>query len=407
MPLNLPVKNGNHEPPPNIIILSTTSDQSRITHVSPDFVEISGFTVEEPLGQPHNIVRHPYMPPAAFQNMWNPLKAGCSWMGLVKNRCKNGDHYWVSAYVTKHGSTIEYQSVRTKPEPEHVKAAEKVYSKLRDGKSLSRRWTMGLSPKLIMSVWVSTLIIMVELNLTTIVPFFDLILVTITSGLLISVAITLLLFPTKRLVKMRGNISKDALIQFLYTERSDEFGEIEFALKIVQAEIDFVIGRIDDASSQISKYIGSLLNDMELSKTLINKQQPGTDQIATAITQVTASIQDGANNSQRAADAASKSYEERLLGRSNSGLQAHLSVSLPQQVADALTDIVLSEHKIVEMNIQIATTVEQQEAFSQDINVSIKHVHDTAIDSVKIARNNSKSVILVARLSNALSELAW
>ncbi|MFO5520798.1 PAS domain-containing protein, partial [Klebsiella pneumoniae] len=74
--------------------------------------------------------RHPEMPPAAFEHMWSTLKSGRSWMGLVKNRCKNGDHYWVSAYVTpiaKNGSIVEYQSVRTKPEPEQVLAAEKLY----------------------------------------------------------------------------------------------------------------------------------------------------------------------------------------------------------------------------------------------------------------------------------------
>ncbi|BEC34875.1 hypothetical protein VEE73_47260 (plasmid) [Escherichia coli] len=72
----------------------------------PDFIKISGFTEEELLGQPHNIVRHPDMPPAAFEHMWSTLKSGRSWMGLVKNRCKNGDHYWVSAYVTPIGGRL-------------------------------------------------------------------------------------------------------------------------------------------------------------------------------------------------------------------------------------------------------------------------------------------------------------
>ncbi|MGQ0417897.1 PAS domain-containing protein, partial [Bacillus sp. HC-TM] len=104
---NLPVTGRNLELPKDANILSTTSPQSHITYVNPDFIKISGFTEEELLGQPHNIVRHPDMPPAAFEHMWSTLKSGRSWMGLVKNRCKNGDHYWVSAYVTpiaKNGS---------------------------------------------------------------------------------------------------------------------------------------------------------------------------------------------------------------------------------------------------------------------------------------------------------------
>jgi aerotaxis receptor len=70
------------------------------------------------LGSPHSLLRHPDMPAAAFSHMWQTLKAGRSWMGMVKNRCKNGDHYWVSAYVTpvmQNGEIVEYQSVRTQP----------------------------------------------------------------------------------------------------------------------------------------------------------------------------------------------------------------------------------------------------------------------------------------------------
>ena len=87
---NLPVTGRNLELPRDANILSTTDTQSHITYVNPDFIKISGFTEAELLGQPHNLVRHPDMPPAAFEHMWKTLRAGRSWMGLVKNRCKNG-----------------------------------------------------------------------------------------------------------------------------------------------------------------------------------------------------------------------------------------------------------------------------------------------------------------------------
>ncbi|MCA8757751.1 PAS domain-containing protein [Klebsiella pneumoniae] len=127
-----------------------------MTYVNPDFIKISGFTEEELLGQPHNIVRHPDMPPAAFEHMWSTLKSGRSWMGLVKNRCKNGDHYWVSAYVTpiaKNGSIVEYQSVRTKPEPEQVLAAEKLYAQLRSGKAARPKLAASFSVKILLLIW--------------------------------------------------------------------------------------------------------------------------------------------------------------------------------------------------------------------------------------------------------------
>jgi aerotaxis receptor len=100
MKINLPVSGRAVEFSANANILSTTNPKSAITYVNPDFINISGFSEAELLGVNHNIVRHPDMPPEAFAHLWQTLKAGRSWMGLVKNRCKNGDHYWVSAYAT-------------------------------------------------------------------------------------------------------------------------------------------------------------------------------------------------------------------------------------------------------------------------------------------------------------------
>jgi aerotaxis receptor len=75
-------------------IVSKTDLKGRITYCNPYFIEISGFTEEELIGKPHNLIRHPDMPPAAFGDLWDTIKNGMPWTGLVKNRCKNGDHYW-------------------------------------------------------------------------------------------------------------------------------------------------------------------------------------------------------------------------------------------------------------------------------------------------------------------------
>ncbi|WP_247661128.1 methyl-accepting chemotaxis protein [Ideonella alba] len=116
-------------------IVSRTDPQGRITYVNQDFVRASGFTEQELLGQPHNLVRHPDMPPAAFEDMWRTLKDGQPWSGLVKNRRKNGDFYWVQANVTplyEGGRIAGFMSVRTRPERARVEMAEALYRRMRE-----------------------------------------------------------------------------------------------------------------------------------------------------------------------------------------------------------------------------------------------------------------------------------
>ncbi len=108
-------------------IVSKTDLRGMITYINEDFLRISGFTQEELIGSPHNIVRHPDMPSEAFADFWKSLKAGRPWTGLVKNRCANGDFYWVLANATpyyENGQLAGYISVRSKPSPEQVNAAD-------------------------------------------------------------------------------------------------------------------------------------------------------------------------------------------------------------------------------------------------------------------------------------------
>ncbi|MDY8685285.1 PAS domain-containing methyl-accepting chemotaxis protein, partial [Escherichia coli] len=262
---NLPVTGRNLELPKDANILSTTSPQSYITYVNPDFIKISGFTEEELLGQPHNIVRHPDMPPAAFEHMWSTLKSGRSWMGLVKNRCKNGDHYWVSAYVTpiaKNGSIVEYQSVRTKPEPEQVLAAEKLYAQLRSGKAARPKLAASFSVKILLLIWGSIISSAMAAGMLTDTSISSLLLATLMSGSLSSVSVLAILSPLGRLVERARNISNNPLSQSLYTGRTDEFGQIEFALRMMQAETGAIVGRIGDASNRLSEHTRGLLKDI-------------------------------------------------------------------------------------------------------------------------------------------------
>jgi len=116
------------------MLVSVTDPQGRITYCNPVFVRISGYSAAELLGQPHNIVRHPDMPEEAFRDMWHTIQGGRPWTGLVKNRCKNGDFYWVranAAPLTDGQGITGYLSVRTRPDPAEVQAAEALYARMR------------------------------------------------------------------------------------------------------------------------------------------------------------------------------------------------------------------------------------------------------------------------------------
>ncbi|MBW7862096.1 MAG: methyl-accepting chemotaxis protein [Rhodocyclaceae bacterium] len=132
MKVNLPVTQREYPVRDDCSIISHTDAKGRITYVNDDFIEYAGFTREELIGQSHNIVRHPDMPPEAFRDLWATLKAGRAWQGMVKNRRKDGDHYWVMATATPR-SDGGYMSVRMKPTRAEVEAAEQLYRAMREG----------------------------------------------------------------------------------------------------------------------------------------------------------------------------------------------------------------------------------------------------------------------------------
>ena len=124
------------------VLISKTDLQATIVYASPDFVKLSGFETTELIGSPHNIVRHPDVPPAVFEDMWITLKNGKPWTGVVKNRTKTGDHYWVYAEVSplKHlDETIGYISVRYKPTAKDIKQAQKLFADLRKQPGLLKK----------------------------------------------------------------------------------------------------------------------------------------------------------------------------------------------------------------------------------------------------------------------------
>ncbi|MCZ4127037.1 chemotaxis protein [Stutzerimonas balearica] len=315
MRMNLPVTGREVSYSDSANILSTTDLNGDITYVNPDFIRISGFDEQELLGQHHNVVRHPDMPPEAFADLWSCVRAGRSWMGMVKNRCKNGDHYWVSAFVTpisRDGRVVEYQSVRTKPRPEQVAAAEQLYARLRDKRppAALRRRPLSVRGRVAALAGVAAAACAgIGGAIAGVSPGAALLLAAcaaLASGGLAYAALA----PLRQLAEQARRLGDNPVGQLVYTGRRDEFGEIGFAMQMLETEAGAMVGRIGDASRQLNRHAHELLAAMDSSTRSASRQQSETDQVATAINQMAASVQEVAASAQRTAEAASRADSE-------------------------------------------------------------------------------------------------
>ncbi len=160
MRTNLPVTQREYQFPDSETLLSTTDTASHISYANAAFVRTSGFSLEELVGQPHNLVRHPDMPAEAFADMWRSLQEGQSWRALVKNRRENGDHYWVcanAAPMRRNGQVVGYLSVRTKPARAEVEVAQTLYARFKAGRAGGLAFNRGLIVRTGFMRWASAL----------------------------------------------------------------------------------------------------------------------------------------------------------------------------------------------------------------------------------------------------------
>jgi aerotaxis receptor len=132
---NGPVTQQEFVLPPGRTLVSVTDLQGRIVYCNKTFCDTAGYSEAELLGQPHNLVRHPDMPAEGYRDLWATIEQGRPWTGVVKNRRKNGDHYWVRAHATpvrRDGRVVGYLSVRTTPSRAEIDGAEALYAAMRE-----------------------------------------------------------------------------------------------------------------------------------------------------------------------------------------------------------------------------------------------------------------------------------
>ncbi|WP_017942149.1 MULTISPECIES: PAS domain-containing methyl-accepting chemotaxis protein [unclassified Thioalkalivibrio] len=339
MKRNLPITGIEVDYPESANILSTTNLKGAISYVNPEFIDISGFEEEELLGKNHNVVRHPDMPPAAFQDLWQTIQGGRSWMGMVKNRCKNGDHYWVSAYVTpvtEDGQTVEYQSVRTKPRRDLVEKAESVYAALREGRMplALRLPRIGIKTKAVASVAGGVLAGLIASIALTSITLGTALVFTLTALLVGGLLLWTSLTPLCRAVAHARRIASNPVSQYIYTGRTDEAGELLFALEMLEAEGGAVVGRMGNAAERLTRTADALVTAVGDSRQACNHQQTETEQVASATQQMVNSVQEVARSAQGAADAADRTDREAGAGSAVVGESTQAIENLGKRIRD-------------------------------------------------------------------------
>ncbi len=369
MKSNLPVTGRNVDYPVDANILSTTDLTSAITYANDEFIRISGFSREELIGSAHHIVRHPDMPPAAFEHMWQTLKKGRSWMGLVKNRCKNGDHYWVSAFVspiTSQGQTVEYQSVRTKPSRTQVEAAERHYAGLRSGerKFLDRLPVLSMGTRLGLGLTGLLAAVLGSRLLLPEIPYQGVAEWAVFAGLG-AWMIRRTLNPLEQLGRRVRDIADNPLSQRLYTGRRDTVGQIEFALQMLEAQIGAVVGRIGDTSKRLAGHTADLASHLQHSHTTTVGQQGDADQVAEAINRMAARVAEVADSAQQASKAADQAEGETQVGHQ----LVDQSRSTILQLANALAEATEVVHTLENHSEEISGVLEVIHSIAEQTNL--------------------------------------
>ncbi|MDP2714051.1 PAS domain-containing methyl-accepting chemotaxis protein [Rheinheimera sp.] len=275
-------------------LVSTTDLRGVITYANPAFCQVAGYTEQELLGKNHNLVRHPDMPAAAFADLWQKLKLGQSWRGVVKNRCKDGRYYWVDAFVTpiyEQNKLIGYQSVRVKPDATMIQRAEAAYPAMLQGKTPTD-WRSRFGAKRAAAVALTILLAGAGAMLFGGHFLWALLLPLVW---LVCCYDELFIIPAK-LQQVRSEF--DSVSRWIYSGFGP-FGIADFQLKMCQARLRTVLGRTADSTNALNVIAETQGEAVNMTEQGIHQQHEQLTGIVAATTQLYATVQDIAERTQQ------------------------------------------------------------------------------------------------------------
>ena len=363
MKKNLPVTNVETLLPENEFIYSRTDLKGQITEANEAFCQVSGFTREEMIGQPHNMVRHPDMPEAAFADMWRDLKAGRPWRGIVKNRRKDGGFYWVVANVSpvrENGQVAGYQSVRSRPAPADIAAADAAYRKINagdgnllvvHGRAVARRsawmnWLLSLRAQMRILGVLVLLLGVVDLSEV----FFKLDFGWIHEalmGLCVLYALYFLFFFVPGVVHdlreasvwLEGVLTSGNLKQRISSNRAGAIGTLINQIDVFVSSIQATVQGMADTAKQVNVATREVDAGMRVAFESAQKQSEATSAAAAAVEEVTVSISEVAEHARSTKDVAESAGAVSHEGAKRSGEACATITSLAETVKSSALQV--------------------------------------------------------------------
>ncbi len=321
MRLNTPVLDIEFSLGDGKTIVSTTDLQGNITYANTYFVEASGYTESELIGKPQNILRHPDMPATAFKDLWQTIKAGLPWRGLVKNRRKSGEYYWVMANVTpviENGQAIGYMSVRTKPSREQIDLATRLYAqerarpgsvKLCQGQVVTSSWlsfsfiqrfSMTFRTRIIMVMLLASIAVVGGMAATQNLPWW----ISAVSGFSFAIAASVwfylernILAPIRHAVHVAQCMAGGDLTSQTQTTRTDEIGQLMRAMAQLNTNLHSIVGDIRNNFHDILGATGQLASGNRDLSARTDSQAAALEETAASMEELTSAVKQNADNS--------------------------------------------------------------------------------------------------------------
>jgi methyl-accepting chemotaxis protein len=354
-------------------LISITNPTSHITYASRHFSEVAGYEDGELIGKPHNVVRHRDMPKAAFKDLWQHLQSGKHWMGMVKNQRKGGGYYWVDAFASPiklNGETVEYQSVRFKPERRHVNKAEAIYAKLNAGK---KPWQLWLPrTRLWMRAGIATLLSLFTASMMVhqgFSPYASL----ATLSILSTLAIYLLTRPLERIAQEAREDFNNPLMELIYCNRVNDISEIEIGMKMRKQYAKALLGRVGisvmDSCQETSHGADVAAENGNKVTQNLSDQRVEIDLVATSVNEMQAASSEISQNAQATADATVRAQE---------------TMTDSKVVISEVNDSVLA---LVDELQQISSTVSELKVQTDQIGSIVGIINDIADQTNLLALN--------------------